>query len=241
MEIEFRDVGGNRVGYIIGNDVKDNSGNRVGYIINGAEIMDNSGNRAGIFNGSEFRDNYGNRIGYLNGNEIRDNYGNRVGYSVSSASEIKMAAAAFLLFDLEPEAPQNASYSSGTGSEEKGGCLSMIAGFFMLFFKYFKGNAFSFKGTASRSEWWKKGLSSLLLMFVSWLVFGTIIMFATENINLMIIVLSILFVIIYIPVLATSVRRMHDMGKCGWWNLIPIIGFFLCGFFPGKTDGNPYI
>ena len=108
MEIEFRDVKGCRVGFIIGTDVKNNYGNRVGYI-SGNEIRTTNGNRAGINNGSYIKDNYGNRVGYINGSEIRDIYGNKVGYPLNIASEIEMAAAALLLFDLSAEETSNTS------------------------------------------------------------------------------------------------------------------------------------
>ena len=34
-------------------------------------------------------------------------------------------------------------------------------------------------------------------------------------------------IIVIIPVLAVSVRRMHDINKSGWWVLCPIASFFL--------------
>jgi len=235
MDIEFKDISGNRVGLIVGADVKDNYGNRVGYIIDGIEIRDSNGNRPGIINGNDLYDNYGNRIGYLSVNEIRDSYGNIVGRPITGASEIEIAAAAFLLFNLEPESTQKVINSS----EEKSSCpevIIWIIGLFKLFFNYFKGNAFSLKGTANRSEWWKKCFSSIWLMFVCYMVFGIILLSANTQMNIFIIVFSILFLIIHIPVIATSVRRMHDIGRCGWWYIIPIFGFFLCAFFPGKID-----
>jgi len=30
-----------------------------------------------------------------------------------------------------------------------------------------------------------------------------------------------------IPFFAVAIRRMHDHGKCGWWNLVPFASFFL--------------
>lgn len=35
---------------------------------------------------------------------------------------------------------------------------------------------------------------------------------------------------LFIPALAVSIRRLHDIGKSGWWyliGLVPLIGFIL--------------
>ncbi|WP_425484417.1 DUF805 domain-containing protein [Desulfoluna butyratoxydans] len=49
------------------------------------------------------------------------------------------------------------------------------------------------------------------------------------------------------PAIATSVKRLHDLNRSGWWfllNLIPLIGnlflgFLLC-FIPGTKSGNSF-
>jgi hypothetical protein len=101
MDIEFRNASGSRVGFIIGNDIKDTNGNRVGMIV-GNDIKDSYGNRVGILNGSDIKDINGNRVGMIIGNDIKDTYGNRVGYPISGASQMEMAAAGLLLFGLKP-------------------------------------------------------------------------------------------------------------------------------------------
>ena len=59
--------------------------------------------------------------------------------------------------------------------------------------------------------------------------------------------LSILFLLgTFIPSLAVSVRRLHDLGKSGWMiliGLIPIIGWFYILFLyvqPGTIGPNAY-
>ena len=99
MGTEFKDVNGNRVGYISETDIKDTYGNRVGYKT-GTDIKDTYGNRVGYDGSSDIKDTYGNRVGYINGNEIRDTNGNRVGYAVENATKEEMVAAALLLFKL---------------------------------------------------------------------------------------------------------------------------------------------
>ena len=51
---------------------------------------------------------------------------------------------------------------------------------------------------------------------------------------------------IFLPTLALSVRRLHDIGKSGWWMLlsfVPIIGPLVLLIFwilPSKESDNPY-
>jgi len=252
METEFRNTGGERVGYIIGNDVKDSYGNRVGYI-NGNEIRDSSGNRAGLYDGNDIKDNYGNRLGYINGNEIRDIYGNKVGYPLTNASKIEIIAAALLLFKLEPtSASRGTSHSSSSESDGGGwiaiaamiliGVFAVIKKIFFLFIQHFSDGAFDFNGRSTRKEWWVKCLLGLLVIFLSFLILGGILfgIFPRLPVVIQLIILSAGILLVMVPMVAISVRRMHDMGKRGWWILVPVYGFILCGFFPGKVEENPY-
>lgn len=34
-------------------------------------------------------------------------------------------------------------------------------------------------------------------------------------------------VICILPMIGVSIRRMHDINKCGWWSICPIVCFFL--------------
>ena len=99
MNLEFKDIQGNRVGWITETDLKDTYGNRVGWITE-TDIKDTYGNRAGYDGGTDIKDNFGNRVGYISGREIRDTYGNRIGYALGDATKEQMVAAALLLFKL---------------------------------------------------------------------------------------------------------------------------------------------
>jgi TM2 domain-containing membrane protein YozV len=144
MSIYFKDTYGNRVGYINGDDIWNNNGGKVGYI-NGSEIRSTSGSRLGMLNGSDIKDTYGNRVGYINGSDIKDTYGNRVGYPEASASDIEMAAAALLLFDLEPatdsSSPRGYSGSGGGSGETDWAAIAgaILAAAFIGAFYLFKG------------------------------------------------------------------------------------------------------
>ena len=76
-----------------------------------------------------------------------------------------------------------------------------------------------FSGRATRAEYWYFVLFNILIA----IVLGVI----AEMIKLPII--SIIYALaIIVPSLAVLVRRLHDIGKSGWWffiELVPVIGF----------------
>lgn len=90
-----------------------------------------------------------------------------------------------------------------------------------------------FKGRARRKEYW---------MFV---LFNAIISYGIIGISIGIDVpeLSILNTIyslgVLIPSLAVGVRRMHDVGKSGWYLLIPIYNLILA-CTDGETGSNKW-
>lgn len=79
-----------------------------------------------------------------------------------------------------------------------------------------------FSGRARRKEFWFFMLFNMLGCLAA-LIFDEV--FGTE----------IIFYVIYIlamalPVLAVSIRRLHDLGKSGWWyllSLIPLVGMII--------------
>lgn len=78
----------------------------------------------------------------------------------------------------------------------------------------------TFSGRASRSEfWWFSLLPFVLLRLIASLdkalPMGTVLG-------------AIIFLALIPPWLAVGSRRLHDMGRSGWWQLlmcIPVIGF----------------
>ena len=85
----------------------------------------------------------------------------------------------------------------------------------------------TFSGRASRSEYWFFFLFSFLLSFIP-------------------IVNFIAGLALLIPSLAVAVRRLHDIGKSGWWYLICLVpfvgGLVLLIFYltPGQPTANEY-
>lgn len=84
-----------------------------------------------------------------------------------------------------------------------------------------------FKGRARRSEFWYFELFCVLIS----LAFS----FISED------AATIAMIVTFIPNIAVSVRRLHDIDRSGWWMLIalvPIVGILLLLFW-ATQEGNP--
>ncbi|MBB5337163.1 DUF805 domain-containing protein [Pectinatus brassicae] len=129
--------------------------------------------------------------------------------------------------------------------EEKVKPLNLVDAWHRLKTKLFK-----FSGRSSRSEYW---LGILILYIIGMaLEFIYIIACAAlaelEMMTLVIIVtvlLVIIALIITVVGFALNVRRLHDMGKSGWWQLIsciPLIGSIVLLYYlvQPSQDDNKY-
>ena len=105
-----------------------------------------------------------------------------------------------------------------------------------------------FNGRASRSEYFRFSLMTALCIAIIISVFG-IIGLATNGLFSAIIlytVLGIINLILLIPNLAITVRRLHDINKSGWYfliNFIPLVGpiwFIILMLTKGDIDTNNY-
>lgn len=111
------------------------------------------------------------------------------------------------------------------------------------------GKYISFSGRAQRSEFW---------WFVLFIIIGSVItgafdsaMFETRSMMIGGMTMSynsgwigsVFSLVVFLPTWAVEVRRLHDIGKSGWWlllGLIPLIGaIILLVWLIGKgTDGD---
>jgi uncharacterized membrane protein YhaH (DUF805 family) len=91
-------------------------------------------------------------------------------------------------------------------------------------------NYANFDGRARRAEYWYFFLFNMIIAFPLAIVGGLI-----GNT-----ILSTLYsCAIFLPSLAVGVRRMHDVGKSGWYLLIPIYSFILA-VTEGDSGPNNY-
>ena len=89
-----------------------------------------------------------------------------------------------------------------------------------------------FSGRAVRSEFWWFALFQLIVMVVASMLGDT--------------VYAVVALALVLPSLAVGARRLHDIGKSGWFlllHLLPIIGILVLIFFwvqPSQTESNEY-
>lgn len=101
--------------------------------------------------------------------------------------------------------------------------------------KLFYKNYTNFKGCATRAEYWY----AVLFMFIV-----NVLLALLGKVGL--ILLAVFALANIIPGLAVCIRRMHDIGKSGWWILItaiPLIGsiwFLVLLLTTTKELDNPY-
>jgi len=91
-----------------------------------------------------------------------------------------------------------------------------------------------FSGRATRAEfwWW------ILIMEFGIIVLGEISVAANESWG---VVYLIVYIGLFLPGIAVAARRLHDIDKSGWWQLIgfvPLIGWIVLIIFYAKR-GSP--
>ncbi len=115
------------------------------------------------------------------------------------------------------------------------------------YLKVVRDNYANFTGRARRKEYWMFALFNVIFAVVALIVdniLGTTFKFGIGNYttNLPYGWIYLLYdLAILIPGLAVCVRRLHDIGKSGWWLfiiLIPIVGAIWL-LVLACTDGNP--
>ncbi|MCU0762682.1 MAG: DUF805 domain-containing protein [Hydrogenophaga sp.] len=90
-----------------------------------------------------------------------------------------------------------------------------------------------FAGRASRSEYWW------------WVLFVVLVSLALALVG-MEMVGAIFSLAVLLPSLAVGARRLHDIGKSGWWLLIylvPLVGWLVLLYFavqPSQSGSNEY-
>jgi uncharacterized membrane protein YhaH (DUF805 family) len=83
-------------------------------------------------------------------------------------------------------------------------------------------NYANFEGRARRKEYWMFGLLNILIFF------ALSILSLIPYLGIIFSILWGIFMLgILVPSIAVAIRRMHDVGKSGWYMFIPIYSLIL--------------
>ena len=80
-------------------------------------------------------------------------------------------------------------------------------------------NPFSFRGRAKRLEYWLSLIVYVVLFNILLGILAAIVSNADDEstATVFIVLFAIIFVVLTIPLLAVSARRLHDLGMSGFW------------------------
>ncbi|MEH6836847.1 MULTISPECIES: DUF805 domain-containing protein [Falsihalocynthiibacter] len=108
----------------------------------------------------------------------------------------------------------------------------------------------TFSGRASRPEFWWWVLSITVILAITRLIDGVIIApllgFDTFQSGSGQPLSFLISLAVILPNIAVAMRRLHDIGKSGWWLLIallPVIGFLVLIYFyiqPSDKGDNEF-
>ena len=102
-------------------------------------------------------------------------------------------------------------------------------------------NYVNFSGRASRSEYWWFYLFSVLVSTGTQILMGVFAALGDAGIMIGLGFGVLVMLGIFLPSFGVSVRRMHEIGKSGWFlliGLIPCVGFILLIVWM-VSDGEP--
>ena len=108
-------------------------------------------------------------------------------------------------------------------------------------FSYYIGKCFGkyavFEGVAGKAEFWWFYLFFTILSVVSYFI-DLNLMNSEAGFGLF---SGITLLILFLPMAAVSARRLHDIGRSGWWQLIAITGIgiiLLIAWFATQTNNK---
>ena len=84
-------------------------------------------------------------------------------------------------------------------------------------FKKVLKNTFNYKGRARRKEYWYYILIASIIILIAFTLDGMLDTPDTLS--------GLAGFILFFPSIAVTIRRLHDIGKSGWWYLISAIPF----------------
>ena len=104
----------------------------------------------------------------------------------------------------------------------------------------------TFSGRATRPEYWWWVLAVFLLSIVTKFIDGALFGFERFADNAVQPLTAVVGLALLLPSIAVAARRLHDIGRSGWWLLIgfiPVIGWLVILYWviqPTQQGENEY-
>jgi uncharacterized membrane protein YhaH (DUF805 family) len=108
------------------------------------------------------------------------------------------------------------------------------------------GKCATFAGRARRKEYWMFALINFVICVALGIVAMTMLGASQKSALMIDAVLGVYFLLILLPSIAVTVRRLHDTGRSGWWfwiQLVPLVGpvvLFVFTVLDSTPGSNPY-
>lgn len=103
--------------------------------------------------------------------------------------------------------------------------------------KLFFSNYVNFRGRSTRSEYWWVMVASIFISIIIAIING-IIAVATDEPSVLF--TTIVCLALLLPIISLCIRRLHDVGKSGWFillALLPIVDLYLIYLYCQPSDG----
>jgi len=97
----------------------------------------------------------------------------------------------------------------------------------------------NFDGRARRKEYWYFVLAFMIFAIAMSILMGILGAISTTLVGIFSVVVGIVYLALLVPALAVGIRRMHDVGKSGWFILIPVYSLILA-VTEGERKDNQY-
>ncbi len=84
-------------------------------------------------------------------------------------------------------------------------------------------NIFNYKSEASRDEYRGPVILNIITVVLLIAAFAALVITGSDTLVTVVAVLALYYIIAMIPFAALSVRRLHTLGKSGWWSCLLLI------------------
>lgn len=100
----------------------------------------------------------------------------------------------------------------------------------------------TFAGRAKRSEFWYWSVFTCILSLAAWAIDSSLAT-GDETLGGEQLVSTLVTLATFLPSIAVSVRRLHDVNRSGWWFLVAFTGIGLIlllywAVVPSRNEGN---